>query len=158
LAFAEGEATLRRIAVLSALSGLIAAAALAGCSTDEIADKAHEVRSSADAIGSAVNSPKTKAACRAAHDSLSQVGSLAGRLAADPTLARQLSGQVSTAVGKLRRAVAAAAPQEWEGVLDSTGDLGSALRDANEASVRVTAAQVVVAVKVAQAGCAVATR
>jgi hypothetical protein len=131
---------------------------LTGCSTDEISTKASEVRSSANAVGSALNSPKTKAACNAAHDSLAQVGSLAGRLAADPTLARQLSGQVSTAVGKLRKAVAVAAPEEWKGVLDSTGDLGAALRDANEASVRLTAAQVVVAVKVAQAGCAVATR
>jgi hypothetical protein len=43
-------------------------------------------------------------------------------------------------------------------VLQAAGELGKAVRDVNQASLRVTASQVAVVVKIAQAGCAVATR
>jgi hypothetical protein len=144
----------RRIIVMCLLGGL---ATLTGCSTDDISNKANEVKDSAGALGDAVGNVHTKEACVAAKASLATVGSLAGRLAADPALARELSGQVSAAIAKLNQVVAKYSG-EWAEVLQATGDLGSALRDANTAAVRVSAAQVVVVVKVAQAGCALATR
>jgi hypothetical protein len=131
----------------------VAALALTACS-GSVADRVDGARASAAAAAGTVH---TREACLAAHDDLATVGTLAGRLASDPGLRIRLAPQVSAAVGRLSRAVAGSSA-EWASVLDATGQLGQALRDANEASVRLTASQVVLAVRAAQAGCALATR
>ncbi|HVQ96514.1 MAG TPA: hypothetical protein VMU51_36190 [Mycobacteriales bacterium] len=146
------EAVLRRIAVALAVIGL---AALAGCSTDEVSARAADVRASADVFASSARGVHSKEACASMHDPLDKVGSLAGQLAAHPDLGARLSPQVTAALSSLARA-AAGSRAEWTALLDATDDLGAALRSANETTIRVTAGQVVVAVKLAQAGCKIA--
>jgi len=145
----------RRFAVAAAL--LVPVLALAGCSTDEISSRASDVRSSAAAVGDAARSLPTKQACAAVHDDLSKVRSLAGRLADDPSLRTQLAPQVTAAIRQLTDKLDASSAQ-WRAVRDQTNGLADALRVASEANVQLTATEVVLAVKVAQAGCAVASR
>jgi hypothetical protein len=132
-------------------------AALTACSTDEVSARSADVRASADVFVSSARNVHSKEACTAVHDPLVTVGSLAGKLAADPSLGARLSPQVTAAVNQLARA-AAGSSNEWRAVLDSTSDLGEAVRDADQATIRLTASQVVLAVKLAQAGCAIAGR
>jgi hypothetical protein len=115
------------------------------------------VRSSAGVFASSARELHGKETCAAMHDPLDRVGRLASRLVADPSLGRRLSPEVTEAVASLGRA-AAGSSTEWRAVLDATGDLGQAVRAANETTIRLTASQVVVAVRLAQAGCAVAGR
>lgn len=149
---AEREAALRRIVLVAAAACTVA---LSACSTDEVGQRAASVRSSADVFVSSARNVHTKQACAAIRAPLGTVGSLAGQLAADPSLAPRLSPQVTAAVSALARA-AAGSSTEWQSVLDATGDLGAAVRDADETTIRLTASQVVLAVRLAQAGCSVA--
>jgi hypothetical protein len=152
------EAPLRRVLVAATLSAAaLSAAALAACSTDEVTSRAADVRSSADVFVSSARNVHTKEACAAIRAPLATVGSLAGRLVADPSLAPRLSPQVTAAIGALTRA-AGGSSTEWQSIFDATGDLGSALRDADEVTIRLAATQVVLAVRLAQAGCVVAGR
>jgi hypothetical protein len=146
------EAALRRVIVALAAVGM---AALAACSTEEVSSRASDVRASADVFASSARDVHSKEACTAVHDPLSRVGSLAGQLAAHPDLATRLAPQVTAAVASLARA-AAGSSTEWSAVLDATGDLGQAVRNADQATVRLTASQVVLVVKLAQAGCKIA--
>lgn len=148
-----------------ALAAAAAATVLTACSADDVTSRAADVRSSAaaaaNAAGNVVGSVHTRQACVAAHDSLATLGSLATRLANDPSLRVRLAPQVTAAIKDLTDKVSAATAgwrQEWREVLQATGGLAQALRDANQTSVRLTASQVVVVVKLAQAGCALATR
>jgi hypothetical protein len=145
----------RRAAVTVALLGPVLA--LTGCSTDEIGSRAAEVRSSAAAVGDAARNLPTKQACQAVRDDLGKVRSLAARLADDPSLGSQLAPQVTAAIRRLTDKLATSSA-EWRAVLDATNGLGEALRAASEANVRLTASEVVLAVKVAEAGCAVVSR
>jgi hypothetical protein len=136
----------------------IAAGCLAGltaCSADEVNARAADVRASADVFASSARNVHSKEACTAIRTPLTTVGSLASRLAADPSLAPRLSPQVTAAIAALTRA-AAGSSTEWSAVLDATDNLGESLRDADETTIRLTASQVVVAVRLAQAGCAIA--
>jgi hypothetical protein len=148
------EAVLRRIVVVTAALGV---AALTACSADEVNSRAADVRSSADVFVSTARNVHSKEACAAIHDPLATMATLAGRLAADPSLGPRLSPQVTAATAALARA-AAGSSTEWRAVLDATGDLGEALRNADEATIQVTASQVLVAARLAQAGCAIAGR
>jgi len=148
----------RRI-VVAVLGGLAVLAA--ACSTEEVTSRASDLQSSAAAAGEAARNLHTKDACVALRDDLDRLGSLATRLARDPSLRVQLAPQVTEVVDRMTRRLAAATAQwraEWREVLQAGGQLGRAIRAANEANVRVTAGQVAVVVKLAQAGCAVATR
>jgi hypothetical protein len=138
----------------AALTSLLAVTA---CSTDEISSRATDARSSAAAVASAARNLHSKEVCAAVHDELGSLGSLAGRLAADPSLRVQLAPQVTAAIGRLTDKIGSSSAQ-WRDLLDGANGLGDALRTANEATVRLTASQVVLAVRVAQAGCAVASR
>jgi hypothetical protein len=122
-----------------------------------VTSRAADVRSSADVFVSSARNVHSKEACAAIRAPLATVGSLAGRLAADPSLAPRLSPQVTAAAAALARAAAGSAP-EWRPVLDATGDLGAAVRDADETTIRLTASQVVLAVRLAQTGCSIAGR
>jgi hypothetical protein len=122
-----------------------------------VSSRAASVRSSAGVFASTARELHGKQTCAAMHDPLDSVGTLAGRLVADPSLGRRLSPQVTAAVASLGRA-AAGSSAEWQAVLSAAGDLGRAVHDANETTVRLTASQVVLAVRLAQAGCAVAGR
>jgi hypothetical protein len=135
----------------------IGIAALTACSTDEVSSRAADVRASADVFVSSARNVHSKEACVAVHDPLATVGSLAGKLVADPSLAPRLSPQITAAVSQLAHA-AAGTSNEWAAVLDATSDLGEAVRDADSATIRLTASQVVLAVKLAQAGCTIANR
>jgi hypothetical protein len=150
----EREAPLRWIAAAAAA---LCAAALTACSADEVGARAADVRSSADVFVSSARNVHSKEACASIRTPLTTVGSLAGRLAADPSLAPRLSPQVTAAASALARA-AAGSSTEWSAVLDATGDLGAAVRDADQTTIRLTASQMVLAVRLAQAGCAVAGR
>jgi hypothetical protein len=153
------EVDLRRIAVAVAVA--TAVAALTACSTDEVGSRAADVRSSAAAAADAAGNIHSREACVAVHDELATLSSLASRLANDPSLRVQLAPQVTAVVTRLTDKLSAATAgwrEEWREVLQATGDLGKAMREANATSLRVTASQVVVVVKLAQAGCAIATR
>jgi hypothetical protein len=153
------EVDLYRIVTVAAVAGAVLT--LAACSADEVTSRTTDVRSSAAAAASAARGVHSREACVAAHDELASLGSLASRLAHDPELRVQLAPQVTAVVNRLTEKLSAATAgwrDEWREVLQATGDLGKAMREANQTSVRVTASQVVVVVKVAQAGCALATR
>lgn len=131
--------------------------ALAACSTGEVASRAADVRSSAAAVADVARSVHYKEACLATRTELATLGSLARRLADDPSLSVRLAPQVTAAAKRLTAKVAGSSG-EWRTVLDAASGLAEAAHDANAASVKLTASQVVLAVRVAQAGCAVATR
>jgi hypothetical protein len=145
---------LRRTIAVATLGSLLM---LTACSTDEISSRADGARSSAGAIASAAGSADYKRACVAARDELATLGSLAGRLAADPSLRVQLAPRVTATVKRLAEEIGGSSA-EWRAVLDGAGGLAEAVRDANEAGVRLAASQAVLAIRVAQAGCTVATR
>lgn len=120
-----------------------------------MSSRAADARASADVFVSSARNVHSKRACAAVHDPLASVGTLAGRLASDPKLAPRLAPQVTSAVAALARA-AAGSSAEWREVLEATDSLGDAVRQADETTVRLTASQVVLAVKLAQAGCSIA--
>jgi hypothetical protein len=130
---------------------------LAACSTGEVASRAADARSSAAAVADVARSVRYKEACLATRSELATLGSLARRLADDPSLGVRLAPQVTAAAEQLTAKIADSSA-EWRTVLDAASTLAEAAHDANAASVRLTASQVVLAVRVAQAGCAVATR
>ena len=146
-----------RLPPLAIAAVLASALTLTACSTGEVSSRAADARLSAAAVASAARGLHSKEACAAVHDELGSLGSLAGRLASDPGLASRLAPQVTAVVRRLTDKIGGSAP-EWREVLDGGNGLGEALRAANEANVRLTATQVVLAVRVAQAGCAVASR
>jgi hypothetical protein len=145
----------RTIAIAAAVLGSVPV--LTGCSTDEVSSRASDARSSAARVADAAGNLHSREVCLAVRDDLDTLRSLAGRLADDPSLRVPLAGQVTAAVRRLTDKIGASAP-EWRAVLDGAGDLGQAMRDTNEANVRLTASQAALAIRVAQAGCAVATR
>jgi hypothetical protein len=145
------------LAIVIGTAALVGAAALTGCSTDEVTSRAADVRSSAGVFASSARELHSREACAAMHAPLATVGTLASRLVADPSLGRRLSPQVTAAVASLGRA-AAGSSTEWHAVLDAAGGLGQAVHDADQTTIRLTASQVVLAVRLAQAGCAVAGR
>lgn len=130
---------------------------LTGCSTQDVGSRVGDARQSAAEVESAARNVHAKQVCSSAHDDLATVGSLADRLVRDPSLRTQLGPEIGAAAGRLAATVGEASP-EWRGVLDATGQLGQATREANEAAVKLAASQAVLAVRVAQAGCAVAGR
>jgi hypothetical protein len=91
----------RTLLCLPVAAALATAPLLAGCSADEVSSRAADVRSSAAAVASAARGLHSKEACAAVHGELASVGSLAGRLAADPSLGTRLAPQVSAAVRRL---------------------------------------------------------
>jgi len=144
-----------RIARATAILGSVLA--LAACSTGEVASRAADARSSAAAVADVARSVHYREACLATRSELATLGSLARRLADDPSLGVRLAPQVTAAAKRLTDKIVGSSA-EWRTVLDATSGLAEAARDANGATVRLTASQVVLAVRVAQAGCAVATR
>jgi hypothetical protein len=146
-----------RRAAVAAAALLGAVLALTGCSSSEIGSRAADVRSSAEAVGDAARNLPTKEACAAVRDDLSTVRSLAARLAEDPSLRSHLAPQVTAAIQRLTDKLDTSSA-EWRAVLDQTNGLTEALRSAGEANVRLTATEVVLAAKAAEAGCAIATR
>jgi hypothetical protein len=145
----------RTIAITTAVLGSVLA--LTGCSTADVSSRAADARSSAARVADAARNLHSREVCLAVRDDLATLRSLARRLADDPSLRVPLASQVTAAVGRLTDKISASSP-EWRAVLDGAGDLGQAMRDANDANVRLTASQVGLAIQVAQAGCAVATR
>jgi hypothetical protein len=129
---------------------------LAACSTADAGSSASRPGSSAAAARSAARGHPGRV-CTAVRGDLAVLASLAGRLVEDPTLRIPLADQVGAAVRRLATKIGGNSA-EWQAVLDASGDLVRAMRGTNEAAIRLAASQVVLAVRLAQAGCAAAAR
>ena len=127
---------------------LVAAALLAGCSSDKVTSELSGVRSSAAAAISG-----TRATCSATKKDLETVRTLADRIAKNPALRTTLLPQLS--VISKRLSTEAATTSQLRDVSDSTAELISAMKDANTATVTLAAKQAVLSVRATQAACAI---
>jgi translation initiation factor 2 gamma subunit (eIF-2gamma) len=146
----------------SALAALAAGASilvLGGCASDVVSG-AEEARNSAASLGSDLRSSASsvgagsRQACQRSGPQLTQLDSLAGRLAAEPGTRRALAPEVRATVDKLGTAIGDRT--ELQPVVAAGRDLTEAIGDANESAVVLAARQAQVAVRSAQAVCKLA--
>ena len=133
-----------------AVTVLIAAALLAGCSSDEVTGKLNGARSSAAA---AVSGSRT--ACIAAKSDLETVRKLASRIAKQPQLRASLLPQLSAVSKRLSAQVTKSA--QLRDVADATSELVAAMKDTNATVVRLAADQAVLTGRATQTACAIVT-